>query len=36
MSRSKVTQPQAIYMMTCGYFVYSVPVVPLGVHFISL
>ena len=30
MSRSKVLQPQAIYMMTCGCFVFSVSVVPLG------
>ena len=30
MSRSKVPQPQAIYMMTCGCFVFSVSVVPLG------
>lgn len=30
MSRSKVPQPQAIYMMTCGCFVFFVSVVPLG------
>ena len=32
----KVKYPQATKQMTCGYFVYSVPVVPLGVHFVSL
>ena len=29
-------QPQAIKTMTCGYFICSVPVVPLGVQFVSL
>lgn len=36
MSRSKVPQPQAIYMMTCGYFVFSVSVVPLGSLYVPM